>query len=71
MGSGYTKSEVIRNIRKTKSYNELHDLAYAPKGQLYGYAQLEAKRELKRRLTGKPVRRINPSGNIFGRRFRF
>jgi len=57
MSGGYTKKEIITNIRKTKSLEGLYDIAYAKKGQVHKYAREEAKAEVKRRLLHKRIRK--------------
>jgi hypothetical protein len=56
MSGGYSKEEIIENIRKTRSLEELHGLAYPPKNTMHKYAIKEAKAEIKRRLTGKRIK---------------
>jgi hypothetical protein len=56
MSGGYSKAEVLENIRKTRSLKELHGLAYPPKNTMHQYAIKEAKAEIKRRLTGKRIK---------------
>lgn len=59
MSGGYSKREVIENIRKTRSLEGLKDIAYAEPNQVHKYARDEAKREIKRRLTGNRLKTRN------------
>ena len=66
MSGGYTRQEVIENIRNTKSKAELNDLAYHSKGQIHKYAEREARMELKRRMKPKKPQQQQQPPMLFG-----
>ena len=64
MSHGYSKQEIIGNIRSKRktSMEELKDLASTKmnSNMMHKYAIVEARRELKRRQSGKIIRRTAP-----------
>lgn len=66
MSGGFTREEVVKNIRKLPS-EELKEYKSAyKKGQIHKYAMDEAERELRRRLQGKRVRKQKLKSKLYG-----